>query len=81
MNFDIKLTSITIKKPSAPPGSVKPGGAEADDTRVTYYRGDPEFDALSTPMTSRSGRLQTKEGCPKILWVRGLWGHLSLAWT
>ena len=65
MNFDIKLTSITIKKPSAPSGSVKPGGAEEDDTRVTYYRGDPEFDRFEHAHDEPFFTLTDEKGLPK----------------
>lgn len=65
MNFDLKLTSITIKKPSAPPGSKKPGEVEDDNGRVTYHRGDPEFDRFEHAHDEPFWTFTDEKGLPK----------------
>ena len=65
MDFDLKLTSITIKNPSPPPGSLESGGAENEDTRVTYYRGDPEFDRFEHAHDEPLWTFTDERGLPK----------------
>lgn len=65
MDISIKLTSITIKPPSAPSGSQEPGGAEDTDARVTYYRGDPEFDRFEHAYDDIRYRPLDERGLPK----------------
>jgi hypothetical protein len=71
MDFDLKLTSITIKKPSAPPGPSVSGGEGDEDTRVTYHRGDPEFDRFEHAHDDQYLRwkLTDERGLPKNFMV------------
>ncbi len=65
MDISIKRTSITVTRPSTSSGANAPEDAVASPTRVTYRRGDPEFDTFEHAYDNVRYQFTNEKGLPK----------------